>query len=317
MQICTSRSNGQMVFIGGRLCGYGIHGYVVNVVNVVDMVDKDGETASAEASHPSKRQAQPEGSDIEVYTKQTQRQSAFQSQYSCHGFGSLCSARPSGIIDPETVQTPSLCCKTNLSPGRYDDRRFSTLWPDRFRMRTDLATLVQLSRRSPAFHCGMPTSASMPCADSSYSMSMPSSPAVDDDDEDVELVREVTWLMVHCSSSSIICTSREMSRTCDEQHCMRELDWRCMRRSEAETREYIGRGVACTAPSDVSSSSLGGVIGPEPHLLAVVSMRRFCWLSCDARSPMVHGGVDGRLRQCWRASGFDVGDTFMAARSAS
>jgi hypothetical protein len=44
-----------MVFIGGCICGYGIDGYVVDVVNAVDMVDKDGETASAEASHPSKR----------------------------------------------------------------------------------------------------------------------------------------------------------------------------------------------------------------------------------------------------------------------
>jgi hypothetical protein len=153
----------------------------------------------------------------------------------------------------------------NIAPGGYDDLLFSTLWPDRFRMRTDLATLVQWSRTSPAFHCGMPTSASMAGCASSYSMSMPSSSpdAHDYEDVDVELVRELASLIVHCSSSSIMCTRREMSRTCDEQHCMREFDWRCMRRSEAETREYVGRGAACTGPIAASSSSLGGVSGPE------------------------------------------------------
>jgi hypothetical protein len=312
MPICKSRSNGQMVFRGGCICVYGIDGCVVDVVDVVHMVDKDGETASAKASRPRNARLNPKGAILK-YKKDPSGKAPFNPSTPATGLGRWCSAGPSGIIDPKTVQTPSLCCKTNLSSGPYDDLLFSTLRPDRFRMRTDLATLVQLSRKSPAFHCGMPTSASMPCADSSYSMSMPSSPAVDEDDDDVELVREVTSLMVHCSSSSIICTRRVMSRTCDEQHCMRELDWRCMRRSEAETREYVGRG----APRDVSSSSLGGVSGPELPLLAVVSMRRLCWVSCEARSPMVHGGVDGRLRRCWRASGFDVGETFMAALSAS
>jgi hypothetical protein len=78
-------------------------------------------------------------------------------------------------------------------------------------------------------------------------MSMPSSPAPDDDEDvdvQVEEDRDVTSLMVHCSSSSIIWTNREMSRTYDELHCMRELDWRCMRSSDAETREYVGRGAA-------------------------------------------------------------------------
>jgi hypothetical protein len=107
-------------------------------------------------------------------------------------------------------------------------------------MRTGLATLVQLSRRSLDRHWGVPTNASMPGDGMSYSMSMPSSPdVVDDEDDDVEVehVREEAWLMVHCSSSSIIWTSRDISRMWDELHCMRELDWRCMRRSEAEIRQ--------------------------------------------------------------------------------
>lgn len=75
-------------------------------------------------------------------------------------------------------------------------------------------------------------------------MSMPSSSPEDDDadeaeeeEEDVEEDRDITSWMVHCSSSSIMRTSCEMSRTWDEQHCMRELVWRCMRSSEAATRE--------------------------------------------------------------------------------
>lgn len=70
-------------------------------------------------------------------------------------------------------------------------------------------------------------------------MSMPSSleDVVVEHNVDVEDEREMASLIVHCSSSWIICTSREMSRTCDELHCRRALDCRCMRRSEAETRE--------------------------------------------------------------------------------
>lgn len=166
----------------------------------------------------------------------------------------------------------------------YYDRLFSTLWLGRFRMRTGLATRVQLSRRSVAFHCGMPNNFSKPCTGVSYSMSMPSSPEVEhvrednvevevdvDAEVDVDEVREVTSLIVHCSSSSIIWTSFEMSRACDELHCMREFDWRCMRRSEAETREYVGRGAA-----QASSSSLGGVSGPPLRSFTFVSMRRVC-----------------------------------------
>ena len=44
-------------------------------------------------------------------------------------------------------------------------------------------------------------------------------------------------LTVHCFSFSIILTRREMSRACDEEHCRRELCWRCMRRTEAAMRE--------------------------------------------------------------------------------
>jgi len=124
-------------------------------------------------------------------------------------------------------------------------------------------------------------------------MSMPSSLFVDEEDAvDVDDDRDVTSPMVHCSSSSIICTSREMSRTCDELHCMREFDCRCILSSDAEMREYVGRGAACNGST--RSSSLGGVRGPEQPSSTVVSMRRLCWLSCEARSPMVQGGVGGR-----------------------
>lgn len=106
-------------------------------------------------------------------------------------------------------------------------------------------------------------------------MSMPSSLA-DDEDEAVEVDddREVTSPTVHCSSSSISCTSLEMSRTCDELHCMRELDWRCILSSEAEMREYVGRGAVCTG--SMPSLSFAGVGGPEQPCCTLVSMRRFC-----------------------------------------
>jgi hypothetical protein len=58
-------------------------------------------------------------------------------------------------------------------------------------------------------------------------MSMASSLEVDvDRDEavDVDDDGDAESLTVHCSSSAIICTSREMSRTCVELHCMRALD---------------------------------------------------------------------------------------------
>ena len=44
-------------------------------------------------------------------------------------------------------------------------------------------------------------------------------------------------LTVHCFSCSIILTRREMSRVCDEEHCRRELCWRCIRKTEAAMRE--------------------------------------------------------------------------------
>lgn len=86
----------------------------------------------------------------------------------------------------------------------------------------------------------------MPAAGASYSMSMPSSLADDDLEDAVEVdeERDVTWAMVHCSSASMARTRREMSRTCEELHCMRELDCLCILRIEAETREYVGRGAS-------------------------------------------------------------------------
>jgi len=129
-------------------------------------------------------------------------------------------------------------------------------------------------------------------------MSMPSSPVEDaaDDDEAVEVddERDMTSAMVHCSSTSIIWTSRAMSRTCDELHCMRELDWRCIRSSEAETREYVGRGAYCTG--QVRSVSINGDGRLEQPSWTAVSMRRLCWLSFEAKSPTVQGGVVGRVR---------------------
>lgn len=83
----------------------------------------------------------------------------------------------------------------------------------------------------------------MLCDEMSYSMSTPSSPSrapeddADDDAVDVLDDRDASWLRLHCSSSSIMRTRREISRTWEELQCMRELDWRCMRSSDAETRE--------------------------------------------------------------------------------
>lgn len=125
-------------------------------------------------------------------------------------------------------------------------------------------------------------------------------------------------LTVHCFSCSIILTRREMSRACDEEHCRRELCWRCIRRTEAAMREYVGRS-CCewqSAPSSLSLPGVGGRAGPQ---LRAESISSEWWLSCRARSPIVHGGVGGRGAWCERPDGddVDVGDTFMAARSAS
>lgn len=110
-------------------------------------------------------------------------------------------------------------------------------------------------------------------------MSMPSSLS---DAVDVDAVREDVALRIHCSSSAIMRASREMSRTCDEQHCMRALAWRCIRRRVADARERIGG-------EWTMSASLGGVDGLDG------SMRKLCRLSFEARSPIVHGGVYDRL----------------------
>lgn len=147
----------------------------------------------------------------------------------------------------------------------------------------------------------------------------------DDDVDDIDDVGEGASLIVHCSSSAIILTSLEMSRTCAELHCMRELRWRCILSTEAAMREYVGR--ACCIWGDDVQQSLGGVGGPGPYSSssALGSMRRLCWLSWTARSPIVHGGVSGRRGHCdcdcdcdcSGSTALDVGETFMAARSAS
>lgn len=136
-----------------------------------------------------------------------------------------------------------------------------------------------------------------------------------DDVDDVDEFRDDASLMMHCSSSSIMLTSLEMSRTCDAQHCMRELLCRCILRTEAATREYVGR--ACCMRVDDVQASLGGVVGPYSSSSSLGSIRRLCWLSWTARSPIVHGGVRGRRESCSGSMALDVGETFMAARSAS
>lgn len=97
---------------------------------------------------------------------------------------------------------------------------------------------------------------------------------------------------------------------------MRELVWRCILMRDAATREYGGRTRGSSSEDD-GQSSLGGVGGPDKQSVMRVSMRRECCLSWTAKSPIVQGGVSGRWRS-WRGpTAVDVGETFMAARSAS
>jgi hypothetical protein len=143
--------------------------------------------------------------------------------------------------------------------------------------------------------------------------------AVDEDDDvDVDEVDDVRddarSLTLHWSSLSIICTSLERSRTCDEQHCMRELVWRCILRIDVATREYVGLGRYAVGEAQ---SSLGGDKGPQERVSRAVSIRSDCWLSWTARSPIVQGGVVAREGSWNAALGLEVGDTFIAARSAS
>jgi hypothetical protein len=66
------------------------------------------------------------------------------------------------IINPKRLR---YACNQNLTDSTYDDLLLHMLLSfDRFRMRTGLVTRMQLSRRSPDLHAGMPTSASIPCA---------------------------------------------------------------------------------------------------------------------------------------------------------
>lgn len=79
-------------------------------------------------------------------------------------------------------------------------------------------------------------------------------------------------LTVHCSWRWTICTSREMSLMCEELHCMRALAWRCMRSTEAETRQYARRSGWPSSSVGKDPSSLGGVGGagacPSPSSCA-------------------------------------------------
>ena len=142
----------------------------------------------------------------------------------------------------------------------YDDRLLHTAFSlDRLRMRTVLVTRMHVSPCSPARHAGMPTRVSTPS-------SLPDDVDADeveevrDDDDDDDDDDDAESLTVHCSWCSIILTSLEMSRTCDKLHCMRELCWRCMRSSDAVTREYVGR--SCFGDA-LPSSSLTGVRRPS------------------------------------------------------
>lgn len=143
---------------------------------------------------------------------------------------------------PNTVAKlySNICTQNN----QEDLFLLTPLGPARLRMRTVLVTRMQLSRRSLARHGCRPTSDCMLGVEGSYSMSRASSSSISDDlEDDVDVddcddvdVR-VSELTMHCSSSSIMRTSCEMSRACDALHCMRELVCRCIRRREAATRE--------------------------------------------------------------------------------
>lgn len=93
-----------------------------------------------------------------------------------------------------------------------------------------------------------------------------------DDVEDADPVRDLAGSRrVHCSWSSIMRTSAEMSRMWEALHCKRELLCRCIRSNDVAMREYVGCGLSWAWVEGQSWS--GGV---EARVAKAGSTRRLC-----------------------------------------